>query len=203
MPALQRVLEEARRQGFLGPGPVEDHIRHAQGMAALLEPPSGPMLDLGSGGGIPGLVVALEWPTARGVLLDSRGRRAEFLAESLETLGLTSRVRTVGARAEDAARDPELRGRFALVLARGFGPPAVTAECAVAFLTEGTHLAVSEPPDTDPSTRWPTDALTQLGFAPPEILTGEGTTIARLTLTTEVADTWPRRPGIPTKRPLW
>ncbi len=172
-------------------------------MAALLDPPSGPMLDLGSGGGIPGLVLALAWPSATGVLLESRGRRAEFLAETAAALGLADRFRAISARAEDAARDPELRGHFALVVARGFGAPAVTAECAVAFLKVGAHLAVSEPPDTDPASRWPPAALAQLGLTPPEIFKGAGTTIARLTLTTRTPDKYPRRPGIPNKRPLW
>ena len=207
MPALVRVLEEARRQGFLGPGPVEDHVRHAEGMAELLDPPDGPMLDLGSGGGIPGLVLALAWPGATGVLLDSRGRRAEFLAESLEMLDLADRFRAVSARAEDAARAPELRARFALVVARGFGAPAVTAECAVGFLQLGAHLAVSEPPDPTPDNaserRWPPEPLAHLGLTPPEILKGQGTTIARLTLKEAPDQKYPRRSGIPNKRPLW
>jgi 16S rRNA (guanine527-N7)-methyltransferase len=172
-------------------------------MAELLGPPPGPFLDLGTGAGIPGLVLALSWPNATGVLLDSRGRRAEFLTETLTALGLADRFRSVAARAEDAGRDPELRGHFALVVARGFGAPAVTAECAVAFLEAGGALAVSEPPDTDPGSRWPAADLAQLGFAAPEILRSNGTTVARLTLPEASSDKWPRRPGIPNKRPLW
>jgi len=172
-------------------------------MAAVLGPPAGPFLDLGTGAGIPGLVLALAWPAATGALLDSRGRRTEFLAETLETLGLAGRLEIVTARAEDAARAPELRGHFALVVARAFGAPAVTAECAVGFLTEGGQLAVSEPPSSDPGPRWPADRLAQLGLTTPEILPANGATVARLTLTTPPDHRWPRRPGIPTKRPLW
>ena len=197
------MLEEARRRGFLGPGPVEDHVLHAERMAAVLGPPPGPFLDLGTGAGIPGLVLALAWPDATGALLDSRGRRTEFLAEMLGTLGLADRFVPVTARAEDAARDPELRGRFARVVARGFGIPAVTAECAVGFLAAGGELAVSEPPASDPASRWPPAGVAQLGLTPPEILPANGATVARLTLTTPPDDRWPRRPGIPTKRPLW
>ena len=172
-------------------------------MAAVLGPPTGPFLDLGTGAGVPGLVLAFAWPTSTGALLDSRGRRMEFLAETLETLGLADRFRPIAARAEDAARDPELRGRFGLVVARGFGAPAVTAECAVAFLAPGGHLAVSEPPDSAPETRWPEAALAQLNFTKPEILKANGTTVARLTLTAIPDTKWPRRAGVPTKRPLW
>ncbi len=178
-------------------------MAHAARIAALLGPPPGPFLDLGTGAGIPGLVLALAWPGSTGAMLDSRAVRMEFLAETLQTLGLSGRFRARAARAEDAARDPELRGQFALVVARGFGAPAVTAECAVAFLAPGGHLAVSEPPDSTPESRWPTEHLAQLNLAKPAILKANGTTIAHLQLTAEPNNKWPRRPGIPTKRPLW
>src|SRR4051812_34590597 len=61
MGQLIETLEEARTAGFLGPGPVEPHIRHAQGFAAAVvaalgrEPAN--FADLGSGGGVPGLVL--------------------------------------------------------------------------------------------------------------------------------------------------
>ena len=48
-------------------------------------------------------------------------------------------------------------------MARGFGPPAVTAECAAPFLAMGGRLLTSEPPDERP---WPSEALAQLGLTP-------------------------------------
>lgn len=200
---LSEVLETARERGFLGPGPVADQLRHAERLAALLDPPSGPWLDLGSGGGLPGLVLLLAWPTTRGTLLDAGTRRTAFLQEALDRLGLTDRATVVTARAEEAARAPAHRGQYALVAARSFGAPAVTAECAVAFLQEGGVLAVSEPPESDPATRWPPDGLAQLGLSTPEIRRGDGASVAILTHTGATADRWPRRTGIPTKRPLW
>ena len=200
---LTAVLEAARDQGFLGPGPVEAHVAHSRAMAELLGPPPGPFLDLGSGGGVPGLVLALAWPNATGVLLDRRVRSAAFLAEAIARLGLSDRLTVATVRAEAAARDPDLRGGFALVVARAFGPPAATAECGVGFLREGGRLAVSEPPNADPTTRWPTDGLTRLGLLAPEILHGPETTVAVLTLNSRADDKWPRNPGTPKKRPLW
>ena len=53
---------------------------------------------------------------------------------------------------------PSLRAAFDLVVARSFGAPAVTAECAVGFLATGGHLAVSEPPEPE-ADRWPPEGL--------------------------------------------
>lgn len=172
-------------------------------MVEALGPAPAHFLDLGTGAGIPGLVLALAWPASTGALLDSRQRRTAFLTDAIAELNLSDRLEIVTARAEDAARDPRHRAAFDLVVARGFGRPAVTAECAVGFLKKGGRLAVSEPPDTTPTTRWPEAAAAQLGLTPPRILQATGATVALLTLTTPPKDKWPRRPGIPRKRPLW
>lgn len=200
---LSEVLETARERGFLGPGPVADQFRHAEELARLLDAPTGPWLDLGSGGGLPGLVLLLAWPTTTGVLLDAGTRRTAFLQEAVAALGLTDRATVVTGRAEEIARQAEHRGQYALVVARSFGAPAVTAECAVGFLREGGTLAVSEPPESDPAPRWPPEGLAQLALAGPEIRRGDGASVALLTTTQPPADRWPRRTGVPTKRPLW
>ena len=200
---LLQVLEAAQDKGFLGPGPIDAQLQHSQNFAALLDPPAGPFLDLGSGGGLPGLVLADAWPDATGILLDSQERRGAFLARAVIDLGLDDRIRVITARAEDAARDPDLRGTIALVVARSFGPPAVTAECAVGFLAPAARLAVSEPPDADPTTRWPSTQLADLGLTPPEIRRANSTTIAVMKHPDATPDRYPRRAGIPAKRPLW
>jgi 16S rRNA (guanine527-N7)-methyltransferase len=169
---------------------------------AIGRPPTR-FLDLGTGAGIPGLVLALEWPTATATLLDSRRRPSAFLEETIETLALTTRVQIVTARAEEAARDPLHRAAYDLVVARSFAPPAVTAECARGFLSEGGRLAVSDPPDTDPTTRWPEEGIAQLGLEGPEIRKTTGATIAILTAATPPSDAYPRPTGRPSKHPLW
>ncbi len=199
---LLDALAEAQRRGFLGPGPAEEQLRHAEAFARIVGEPDGPFLDLGSGAGLPGLAVALADPTAHGALLDSQRRRVRWLEQVTKALGLADRIRVVDARAEEAARDEALRGHFALVTARSFGPPAVTAECAAGFLRRGGRLMVSEPPDSTEQ-RWPAQGLAELGLQPPEIRHRGGVTVAVLTATGEPDDRWPRRTGIPRKRPLW
>lgn len=210
--ALTAVLEEARRLGFLGPGPVASHLGHALGFATLAAAPSagtpplaaweGRILDLGSGGGLPGLVVALALPHARLVLLDAGERRTEFLLSSVARLGLAERVVVVRARAEEAGRRADLRGSFDRVLARSFGPPAVTAECAAPFLRPGGHLVVSEPPTHEGVGRWPEAGLALLGMAPAQAIS-VGTSFVCIAQRHPCPGLYPRRVGVPAKRPLF
>jgi len=198
--------------GFLGPGPLGVQRRHAEGFSAVLarrnsaEELSGPVLDLGSGGGLPGLVVAVARPDLRLVLLDANARRTDFLAGAVTRLGLGERVSVVAERAEVAGRQPSRRGQFAAVVARSFGPPATLAECAAPFLAVGGWLVVSEPPSEaqpGPETvRWPADGLAQFGLAREAVVAGEFS-YQVLRQHSACPDRFPRRNGVPAKRPLF
>ena len=196
------VLARSRDLGFLGPGPVEPHVAHALQLVDELDAlPAGGgqarVVDLGSGGGIPGLVLARALPSSRWVLLDANERRTAFLAESVVELALEARVSVIRSRAERAGRDATLRGQFDAVVSRSFGAPAVTAECGAPFLTVGGRLFVSEPPTPDPA-RWPDEGLTELG------LTAQSTgSWAVFEQTAPCPEKYPRREGQPGKRPLW
>ena len=203
---LVAVLEDGRDRGFLGPGPVEAHVDHAVTLARLIGRPDGPFLDLGSGGGVPGLVLAFEWPGVSGTLLDASQRRCEFLTEAVAELGLGGRVGVRCGRAERLARDPALRGTFPLVVARAFGPPPVVAECGLGFLADGGALVVSEPPsseDTATAERWSETGLQLLGLSAPEARRVGAVGVVVVTRVGPVEERWPRRDGVPSKRPLW
>jgi 16S rRNA (guanine527-N7)-methyltransferase len=194
------VLARSRALGFLGPGPVTDHVRHADDLAAVVATTPGRALDLGSGGGVPGLVLAHRWPTTRWTLLDAAERRTAFLAEAVAELGWSDRVEVVRGRAEDVARDPAHRGAYDLVVARSFGPPAVTAECGGAFVALGGDLVVAEPPDDRPD-RWPAAALDAFGLVVRRPA-GARRAVA-LERVAPLDERWPRRSGVPAKRPRW
>jgi 16S rRNA (guanine527-N7)-methyltransferase len=83
---LLGVLQEAADLGFLGPGAVWDHVGHAAGFLAALRP-AARVLDLGSGGGVPGLVLAAARPDAALVLLDASQTRTDFLKRAVGRLG--------------------------------------------------------------------------------------------------------------------
>ena len=199
-PPLLEVLERARRLGVLGPGPVLDHVSHAEGFIAALEglAERSLVIDLGSGGGVPGLVIAEARPDLRVVLLDSLERRVALLAEAIVALNWEGRVVAELARAEDTGRSPQWRAQVDAVTARSFGPPATVAECAAPLLRINGVLVVSEPPEeTD---RWPADGLAPLG------LLDEGSPVPgmrRLRQVSPCPDTYPRRVGMPAKRPLF
>ena len=146
---------------------------------------------------MPGLVLALRWASSAWTLVDAAERRCHFLGGAVAELGLAARVRVLQGRAEELGRDPSLRGRFVLVTARSFGPPAVTAECAAPFLEVGGQLLVSEPPTTA-AHRWPAE-VTALGMAVGPRVGG----IQALIQATPCPERFPRRTGVPAKRPLF
>ncbi len=200
VPDLLVQLERARALGFLGPGPVLDQVRHSHGFVSALETVRGTVGDLGSGGGVPGLPLALARPDLELVLIDAGHRRVVFLEEAVAALGLGDRVRVVEGRAEEVGRGP-LRGTLDAVVARSFGPPAPTAECAAPLLRVGGRLVVSEPPEGG-AARWPTPGIELLGLRATTAVPGP----PRLQVLEQVAPCpaeYPRRDGVPAKRPLF
>ncbi len=181
-------------------------MAHAAGFAAAVEA-SGTgapkrAADLGSGGGVPGLPLALHFVDCRWVLVESAVRRATFLREAVRTLALENRVAVVETRAEVMGRAREWRARFELVVARGFGPPAVVAECAAPLLEVGGRAVVSEPPGGDPG-RWPASGLEMLGMTTGPSVAAAGAAYQVLFQVAPCPDRFPRRVGMPGKRPLF
>ena len=184
--------------GFLGPGPIEDHVSHAGAFLDALIDVTGRVVDLGSGGGVPGLVVAVRRPDLEVVLVDSMAKRCRFLEEAVAALRLGAVV--VEGRAEVVGHGP-MRGSAAAVTARSFGSPPVTAECAAPLLRTGGLLIVSEPPDTSLD-RWPAEPLVALGLTPRH-RTSTAPAVRVLEQTAPCPSRFPRRTGIPAKRPLF
>jgi 16S rRNA (guanine527-N7)-methyltransferase len=201
--------------GFLGGMPIEDQVDHALGFVSVAESFMGrspsAVVDLGSGGGIPGAALSSCWPESRIVLLDSSERRTDFLLSEAAAWvrGHGDEVRlgpveVVRGRAEEFGRIPEMRQQFDLVTARSFGPPAVTAECGAPLLISGGLLIVSEPPEPTEGVRWPSDGLDLLGLEAAARVRVDGRfgyQVLRKVQSTP--ERYPRRVGIPAKRPLF
>jgi len=169
------------------------------GLAAALGAAPGHALDLGTGGGVPGLILALWWPDSEWTLLDANRRRTTWLQQVVLELGLAPRVSVVRARAEVAGRDRDHRSAYDLVTARSFGPPAVTAECGAPFLRVGGALLVAEPPLG--GDRWPREPLNALGL---QVATRQANPAAIvLHQVSGCPDRYPRGVGVPGKRPLF
>lgn len=197
------VLADARQLGLLGPGPEEEHVEHARGFAAAAGMvPRRRVVDLGSGAGVPGLVLALLWPRVPFVLVDASQRSTTFLEEAVSCLGLEGWVKVVRQRAEVLGREAQWRATADLVVARGFGRPAVVAECAAPLLAPGGQVVVSEPPER-PEERWPREGLARLGLGPGQTVEHGGKGYRVLRQERACPPGFPRRVGMPAKRPVF
>ncbi len=198
--AIEEQLERARQLGYLGDGPVSDHYEHARRQVEQLgELEGGVVVDLGSGGGVPGLVVPALLPSVELVLIDRQARRTAFLRSAVAALGLAARVEVLTGAAEELAHVEGLRGACAAVLARSFGPPPVVVECGGGFLAPDGVLVVTEPPE---SGRWTDAPLERFGLRLTETSSG-GSRYAVLRRTGEWPADLPRPERVTRRRPLW
>ncbi|MBA2607557.1 MAG: class I SAM-dependent methyltransferase [Actinobacteria bacterium] len=205
MPAekvLIGALERARDLGFLGPGPVGDHLDHARAYLPALPRVGrgGVIVDLGTGGGIPGLPLAFWRTDLSWVLVDAMVKRVAFVSSMVEELGLD--VEVLETRAESMARDPRWARRADVVVARSLAAPGVAAEYAAPLLRVGGKAVIAEPPGGDPE-RWPVAGLAQLGMRRGPVLFAPTATLQVLLQSEKCPTRYPRRTGIAAKRPVF
>lgn len=202
--SVLKVLEEAQRRGLLGRRiEVAEHIRHAESWERVL-PPAASIVDVGSGGGVPGLILAVLRPNSRGTLIEAAEGRCAFLTWAVGELGLGDRWEVRCDRAEDAAHTEALRERFDGAVARGFGPPAVSAECLSGFVRVGGWCSVSEPPGgpARAGERWPESGCARLGLRVVAVTERPVGTVV-LKKVGVLDRRFPRRSAALRKRPLW
>ena len=153
------ALGEAQRIGMLGPTPVAEAIQRAWAFVDAIPDQARTFIDLGTGGGIPGLVIAVGRPELAGLLVDRREKRIDLVARLIGRLGLRDRIE---AWAGDVADLPTDR-TWDVATSRGFGSPAYTAGHAAPLVSPGGLLLVTEPPDSN-GERWMVEDVRQQGF---------------------------------------
>ena len=204
--ALETLLEEAKAQRLLGATlPIEAHISNGLAFVHVLRRQrSRHIVDLGSGGGVPALIIAELLPDTTVWMIERSANRAAWLRSAVAALDLDDRCDVIAAAAEEAARMPERAGWADAVTARSFAPPATTAECACRFLRPDGLLIVSEPP-ADPLAppRWPHDGLAPTGLQPEHSETFDDTTLQTLQRVGPIDPRLPRRDAVTRKRPLF
>lgn len=136
---------------------------HLLDCAALL--PLSPLagktvIDVGTGAGLPGMVLALLTPDARFTLLDSLGKRIDFLQEVCDDMGLTH-VTCVHARAEEFAR--QHREQYDIAASRAVAQLNVLCELALPLVKVGGQFLAMKSVDTDDEIQRARSAIAQLG----------------------------------------
>jgi 16S rRNA (guanine527-N7)-methyltransferase len=160
--------------------------------------------DLGAGAGVPGIPLAIAFPGTRVSLLEGNGRKCEFMAQAVESLGLAN-VEVVNGRAETWT---QAIGRFDVVTARALAPLDVVAEYAAPLLRIGGALVAwrgAREPDVEADGARAGGILGLSVLEPVRVVPYEGAENRHLHVMTKVAETpdrFPRRDGVARKRPL-
>jgi 16S rRNA (guanine527-N7)-methyltransferase len=164
-------------------------------------------LDVGSGAGLPGLPIKIMLPDIRMTLVETTGKKVTFLRHIVKTLELEG-VQVLNARAEDVGRLPEHRERYDVVLARAVAHLSVLSEYCLPFARVGGRVVAPKGPDAPDEAKTARIAIEMLGGSLVEVkpVTLPGLDSKRhLIVVDKVAktpDAYPRRAGIPSKRPL-
>ena len=164
------------------------------------------LLDLGSGGGFPGVPLAAAIPSLEVGLLEPIAKKARFLATAVEASGLATRVSVITARAEDLARDRGQRGAWPAITARAVGSTAELVELAFPLLIEGGMLIAWKRGALDEELDGARRAIDALGGGTLEVddqhvrdLAGHRLVVA--TRTGSVPAAYPREPAVRRRRP--
>lgn len=169
---------------------------------SAMEPPPQRVIDVGSGGGLPGIPLAIALPETRFTLLETTGKKASFLREAVAALGLAN-VDVLQERAETAGQDHHRwREQFDAVVARAVGPLPVLLELTVPFAKVGGIILCVKgekaPAEVEESRR----ALHALHASVIDSIrtpTGTIVIVEKLRRTPRI---YPRRPGEPKRAPL-
>jgi len=189
--------------------PVEIEIKHFIDSLTCLQAidTGGRLVDVGSGAGFPGIPLKIVRPKLQVTLLEATQKKVEFCRYVIDGLGLSSIVALHG-RAEDEAHNPAHRGVYQWAVARAVAPLPVLAEYLLPFLRIGGRM-IAMKGETGPSEAQQAEAAIKLlGGRMRRLIPTELPRVAdsrHLVVVDKVAQTpeaYPRRPGIPTKRPL-
>ncbi len=165
------------------------------------------VIDVGSGAGFPGLPLKIAFPDLRLTLLEATGKKVDFLQAVIEGLGLAGTT-ALNGRAEEVAHEPEHREQYDLVVARALASMATLAELTLPFLRVGGRLVAQKGENPAEELAAAAGALATLGGDPGRIQTVRVPYLEaarHLVLVNKLNSTpnqYPRRPGIPNKRPL-
>jgi 16S rRNA (guanine527-N7)-methyltransferase len=174
------------------------NVVEVEELLAVAAPASGSTVaDVGSGGGVPGIVIAILRPDLSVTLIDSDQRKAGFLIHVAGLLGLSGVV-VEAIRVEDAGRRTDLRERFDLATSRATAPPPVLCELALPLVRTGGALCALVG-DAPAALSGCVAAASACGGGAPD---APATGVLRVRKVEPTPDRYPRRPGIPSRHPI-
>ena len=185
---------------------VETHFLDSLSVAGALGPEleaARNFADIGAGAGFPGIPLNIAFPNLSGLVVDATARKVEFLRELLALLELTDTEARHG-RAETLARREEMREGFDLVFARAVAPMPALAELTLPFCRVGGVAALHKTRSAAEEIASAHRAIGTMGGVIRDIVSAGGDNKV-LVIMDKVSGTpakYPRRPGIPSKRPL-
>lgn len=165
------------------------------------------VVDIGTGAGFPGLPVKIVREDLLCTLVESTGKKVSFLRQVAGALGMAD-VEVACGRAEELAHQARYRASFDLALARAVAPLPVLLEYALPFLRTGGYFIALKGPGVQEELPASGNALNVLGGNVKKIitvflpLTGDERKLVLIEKTGPTPEKYPRRPGVPQRRPL-
>ncbi len=188
------ALADAERTHFLDALALAPYLREL--------PVSAGLVDIGSGAGFPGIPLKLAMPGIELALVEATAKKVEFLRWLVGELSLTG-VAVHGGRTEDLAHDPALRERFDAATARALGAFPTVLELTLPFLRVGGVLLAQRGNAGPAEASAVTGAAEALGGRLRAVeSTGEGRYVVVVDKVSPTPERYPRRSGMPAKRPL-
>ena len=183
------------------------HILDSLMAAPFFETPGMRVADIGTGGGMPGIPLAILFPSAQFTLIDSTEKKMAAVAEFCHVLNLTN-VHCMAGRIEALAHEPGHREEYDLVLARALAPLRTLLELAIPLIHPYGNVVAYKGPEYLSELALAKNAIEALRCESPRVFQyslpeGMGDrTLLSITKKTVTSESYPRRDGIPGKRPL-
>lgn len=165
------------------------------------------LIDVGTGGGFPGIPIAIMRSDLKVTLLDSLNKRINFLNTVINELGLKN-VTTIHSRAEDGARNKDLREKFDIATSRAVANMSVLSEFCLPYVKVDGHFIALKGPAVEQEIQESRNAIRTLGGQLVDIceVSIEGTELRHnLVIVKKVKPCekiYPRKAGTITKKPI-
>lgn len=165
------------------------------------------VIDVGTGGGFPGVPLAIAFPEKKFTLIDSLNKRIKIVNQLCDELEIKN-VRAIHGRAEELARKKDMREQFDICVSRAVANMATLSEYCLPFVKVGGSFIAYKGPDCESEVKEASNAIEKLGGCLLRIESPEADGVAfdhRLIVVKKIAAMavkFPRKPGTPSKEPM-